>query len=227
MKQPAEALLTEGLAAVGFLHLGTFEPKPQDEVPDLANGQTTKTFLLIGSTGPSLWPSLTASPERCDGEPDPLDRYTRRVLGEVAVRNGFDVLFPFDGPPYHPFQRWALRCGGFSQSPLGVLAHTDYGPWTGFRAAFLSPVSMVEVAVEKESSPCETCRDKPCLSICPVNAITLRNGYNVPYCRDHLRTDNSTRCWSGCLARRACPFGMEHQQDAATARLHMKSFVEL
>ncbi|MES0812851.1 hypothetical protein ABLO27_25385 [Roseibium sp. SCPC15] len=227
MKEPAAVELTDSLAAAGFLCLGGFEPGPDDLVPDRADGCPVKSLLLIGSTGPSLWPFLSQSPEHRDGKPDPLDRYTRRVLWDLATGNGFDVLFPFDGPPYHPFQQWALRCGGFSQSPLGVLAHTDYGPWTGFRAAFLSSDPESDAAASLAPGPCETCHDKPCLGACPVDAITMTNGYDVPKCRYHLRLESTTECWSGCLARQACPFGTEHRQDADTANLHMKSFIGL
>ncbi|MEM9635752.1 MAG: hypothetical protein AAGA50_30805 [Pseudomonadota bacterium] len=227
MNDPVAAKLTESLAAAGFLCLGGFEPGPSDQVPALANGQSVNSLYLIGSTGPSLWPFLCRSPEYSDDEPDPLDRYTRRVLRNLATDLGYEVLFPFDGPPYHPFQRWALKCGGFSQSPLGVLAHTNYGPWAGFRAVFLSSGRTFDGTGTHSSGPCETCHDKPCISICPVDAITSSIGYDVPKCRDHLRMENHTKCWSGCLARRACPYGTDHQQDTETAYLHMKSFVDL
>ena len=161
MTTPAFASLTDELADAGFLLLGGFVPEEKDSVPPLADGNASKDLLLIGSTGPSLGPALRRSPEYTDNQADPLDRYTRRVLGKIASGSGFAVLFPFDGPPYHPFQRWAMRCGGFSQSPLGVLAHTEFGPWSGFRAVFLSPVPLRGLSRSGETGPCETCSDKP------------------------------------------------------------------
>ncbi|POF30587.1 hypothetical protein [Roseibium marinum] len=223
MTGPA-AELTENLAAAGFLRLGGFHPAPDLPVPVLSAGRPAQSLVLIGSTGPAVWPVFMKSPEYADGKPDPLDRYTKRVLSECAARHGFEALFPFEGPPYHPFQQWALKCGGFSPSPLGVLAHGTFGLWAGFRAAFLSAARLPEASAMAEDGPCPTCADKPCLSACPVNAITLENGYDVPACRAYLAADPASDCWSGCLARRACPFGAPHRQAAETAGFHMKSF---
>jgi hypothetical protein len=219
------AELSDRLAVAGFLCLGDFEPGPADNVPALSGQRPARHLCLIGSTGPSLWPALKTSIEFSDGNPDPLDRYTKRVLSDISSAFGCEVTFPFEGPPYHPFQQWALKCGGFSQSPLGVLAHHDFGPWTGFRAAFLFPAPLTGQPRPKETGPCETCQDKPCLTICPVDAISLHSGYNVPSCRNHLGTSHKLTCWSGCLARRSCPFGKAHQPDAQTAKFHMESFM--
>ncbi|MCK7612408.1 hypothetical protein [Roseibium sediminicola] len=225
MTGPAAAELTERLAAAGFLCLGGFEPEPSSLVPPLPGGGAARSLLLIGSTGPSIWRSLSKSPETLDGYADPLDRYTRRVLTEIAATEGFGVVFPFDGPPYHPFQQWAKKCGGFSQSPMGVLAHRDLGPWAGFRAAFLSENPLVTGEGTGAPGPCESCGGKPCINACPANALSEAAGYDVPRCRAHLKADRNADCWSGCLARRACPYGAEHQQGPANARFHMESFI--
>ncbi|MET1415858.1 hypothetical protein ABVF61_26545 [Roseibium sp. HPY-6] len=219
--------LREDLSAAGFLALGEFEPDSEDSLPDLGAGKTAKALLLIGSTGPSLWHAFSSSDEFSDGNPHPLDRYTKRELSRIAASHGGAPLFPFEGPPYYPFQQWALKCGGFSQSPLGVLAHHDFGPWTGFRAAFLSPQPIARPDQNTTAGPCETCLDKPCLSACPVKAISVETGYNVPACKAHLETGDDITCWSGCLARHACPFGSHHKPHPDTARFHMESFVGL
>ncbi|WP_298985305.1 hypothetical protein [uncultured Roseibium sp.] len=226
METPA-ADLTDSLAAAGFFVLGGFSPGYGDPIPALKSGKHPRSLLLVGSTGQTLWPLLTSSPEFSDEKPDPLDRYTKRILSAIAIANDLEALFPFEGPPFHPFQQWALACGGFSQSPMGVLAHQRYGPWTGFRAALLSEL-VVEVAVaSKVDGPCETCRDKPCISACPVSALSIENGYDVPKCREHLVSMKNASCWSGCLARRACPIGEDHRQDPANARFHMDCFTDI
>ncbi|MCV0429220.1 MAG: hypothetical protein K5905_27535 [Roseibium sp.] len=226
MISPAAATFNKDLAAAGFLCLGGFEPDANAGMPEMQGDERTKALLLIGSTGPSLWPVFTRSTEYSDDAPHALDRYTKRVLTDLANTNGFRVLFPFEGPPYYPFQQWAIKCGGFSQSPMGVLAHRDYGPWSGFRAVFLSPDRQPHfIGPATMQGPCETCQDKPCLSVCPANALSREAGYDVPSCRAHLEATENAECLSGCLARRACPFGAEHQQEAATARFHMRSFL--
>ncbi len=227
MTRPAAAKLEQNLAAAGFLLLGGFAPDGTVAVPPLASGKQARSLLLIGSTGPSIWPHLTASPEYKNGHPDPLDRYTRRSLLDLAEASGYEPVFPFEGPPYYPFQQWAMKCGGFSQSPLGVLAHRTFGPWAGFRAAFLSAEPFDGPKPVRMDGPCPTCTDAPCLTVCPVGAVTVHEGYKVTDCRNHLATSRDLDCWSGCLARRACPFGQEHRQSQATAGFHMESFVGL
>jgi hypothetical protein len=227
MNRPAATNLEQDLAAAGFLLLGGFAPDGSVAVPPLAGGKQARSLLLIGSTGPSIWPHLTASPEYRSGQADPLDRYTRRTLLEIAEASGYEPVFPFEGPPYYPFQQWAMKCGGFSQSPLGVLAHHDYGPWSGFRAAFLRAEPFDRPTPDTMDGPCPTCTDAPCLTVCPVGAVTVHEGYKVTDCRNHLASSRDLECWSGCLARRACPFGQQHRQSQATAGFHMESFVGL
>jgi len=230
MTHPAAAALQDDIAAAGFLCLGRGAVTDAHQFPLLADNAAPRSFWMIGSTGPSLWPCFSVSPEFSDGYPDPLDRYTRRTLEALAQKVSATVLFPFEGPPYHPFQRWAQILGGLSQSPLGVLAHDRFGPWAAFRAVLLFPFGMMETdapAVVSGEGPCKTCEDKPCLTVCPVEAISMDNGYDVPRCRDHLRANAEAECWSGCLARRACPFGREHRQGPDNARFHMQSFLGL
>lgn len=224
MDTPAATRFSEELVAAGFLSVGGFHPDDGDLVPPTEAGETASTVLIIGSAGQAFWTAFRKSPEASDGRKDPMDRFTRRVLGALGRKYGFSALFPFEGPPYHPFQRWVLRCGGYSQSPIGVLVNEAHGPWTGLRAAFVSEQTFGTFDEQGTSGPCESCRDKPCLTACPVNAISLEAGYDVGACRDHLRGSETAECWSGCLARRACPFGSEHRQVADNARFHMQSF---
>ncbi len=211
----------------GFLVLGGFLPGPDDAVPEICPGTPARTLFLVGSTGSGIWPVFFESPEFTDGAPDPLDRFTRRVLSDVAQDCGLALVFPFDGPPYHPFQKWAMKTGGFSPSPLGVLAHDVYGPWSGFRAAFLSADVLEPLTENLSTGPCPDCADRPCLSACPVNAISGTEGYDVPRCRDHLASGQGERCFSGCLARRACPVGADFRPSPEQARFHMDSFMGL
>ena len=96
----ADAALSEigtRLAAHQLEILGGFYA---EDDPALPSG--TRTLLLIGLNEPGFWPHLTAQPE-WDGAPDPIDRWSRRVIGGVACDIGAKALCPFGGPPYHPF----------------------------------------------------------------------------------------------------------------------------
>ncbi len=94
---------------VGLAMRGGFHVQDHDGVPALADGRAARTIFLLGNVGSSFWPAFSTSPEFRDGEVHPLDRWTRRVTGHLAAALGAEPLYPFDGPPHWPFQRWAQR----------------------------------------------------------------------------------------------------------------------
>ncbi|MBA5778663.1 hypothetical protein H2509_16150 [Stappia sp. F7233] len=217
--------LSKALARARFIALGGFHPEPEDRVPPCGSTlRPTRTLLLIGSAGSALFDAFSASPEASDGKPDPLDRYTARLLRDIADEFGFTPVFPFDGPPWHPFQAWAMRAGSFSPSPVGVLCHATFGPWAAFRAAFLSPERFGTFEANGAPGPCPSCEGKPCIAACPADALSLEAGYDVPRCREHLKANRDATCHTGCLARRACPIGREFAQTERHAGFHMKAF---
>jgi GMP synthase (glutamine-hydrolysing) len=114
------------------------------------------------------------------------------------VARGFDAvaLYPFGGPPYLPFQQWAMRAEGLQPSPLGALIHPDYGLWHAYRGALGFGERLALSPVSPRPRPCDDCADKPCLSTCPVGAFDGR-GYDVPACAAHLDGPAGAACLSG------------------------------
>jgi len=183
--------------------------------------------LLIGNAGSAMWLVFTANEEYSDGLPDPLDRWSRRVGEAVAGQLGARAVFPFDGPPYPPFLGWSLRSGRAFSSPLGMVIHEKHGLWHAYRFAL-----EFDEALEQPSrqpgpvSPCLECREKPCLTACPVQAF--RGGeYRVETCSGHLSAAEGQDCMQrGCAARRTCPVAPENQYDSGEhAAFHMRAFV--
>lgn len=180
-------------------------------------------IVIVGNAGPQMWQAFRTAPEYADGGPDRLNRWTRRVLSKVATDLEIAIRFPFDGPPYFPFQQWMLATGAAFQSPIGLLIHPEFGLWFAMRGAFLveGPLAGIETNL---TSPCDTCANKPCLLTCPVSAFSPE-GYDVPGCKAHLATPQGEDCMSlGCRARRACPVGTGHHYGSDQARLHMTAF---
>lgn len=211
------AIERRGLAARGAFAL--------DDVDRVAGLDGLSALILVGAAGARGWDAFAASPEARDGGADPLDRWSRHVVGALAADLGARALYPFGGPPYWPFQRWAARAEPVHASPLGLLIHPNYGLWHSYRGAlgFATPVAISERA--PRASPCETCASQPCLSACPVGAFAP-DGYDVADCAAHLRTEEGARCMDGgCLARRACPIGAEHRHGGEQARFHMRAFL--
>lgn len=205
-------------AELGLLARGGFRVTPDDALPDAA------TVVMIGNAGRDLWRVFPSSPEAGDGAADALDRWSRRVIGELAGRFGGRAIFPFDGPPYVPFQRWARRAEPVWPSPIGMLIHPDYGLWHAYRGALALPDAIDLPPADPRPRPCDSCAAKPCLTACPVGAFT-DTGYDVAACAGHLTDPAGADCMDGgCLARRACPVGTAYLYEGRQAAWHMQSF---
>jgi len=179
-----------------------------------------RTVVLLGPREPEFWLHFQQTPESCDGAPDPLDRWSRRVIGGIACDLGAKAVFPFGGPPYRPFLAWALRSGQCWTSPVGLLVHEMAGLFISFRGAIaLTEVIDARAAVQ----PCLTCQAQPCRTACPVGALTP-GGYDVPRCHAYLEMEPGQICMTqGCAVRRACPVG-QASRVAAQSAFHMRAF---
>lgn len=164
---------------------------------------------------------MTASAEFGDGRRDPLDRWSRRVIDALAAAMGGRALYPFGGPPFHPFLRWAERSGRAFVSPIGLLVHDRMGLWASWRGA----VALREASPPaRAASPCTTCEGQPCRTACPVAAFGPR-GYDLAACHGFLDTVPGQDCLDrGCAARRACPLSRDYGRLAQESAHHMRHF---
>jgi hypothetical protein len=190
--------------------------------PKLASGAPAESVVLLGNIGGSIWEPFSqwraaqANIERHD----PLDVWSKSVIAPLSVTLGATAYFPSD-PPWQPFQRWAMRAEGLKPSPLGILIHPEYGLWHGYRGALGFGVRL-NPPVPIGPHPCDSCREKPCLSHCPAGAVTPA-AFEVTTCRSHLGTPmGQAGCMhGGCLARNACPVGSAYRYPGEQLAFHM------
>lgn len=215
------ATIEAALAREGLIARGGFHPEPGDGAPG-------RTLVMVGNAGPEMWRAFAAGPEYGPGHdsaPDPLDRWSERVIGAVAAELGAEALFPFGGPPHLPFIAWAKRAEAVAESPLGILIHPDYGLWHAYRGALAFAEAVDLAPRDRRPRPCDTCAGRPCLSACPVGAFT-ETGYDVAACTSHISVPAGADCMErACGARRACPVGRAYVYEPAQARFHMKHFL--
>ena len=213
--QPEYSDLVEMAAQDSLEILGAFHPKEEDKAPP-----SCKTLLLLGP-GANFWETMKSSKEWSDGHKDPIDRWSTRIITTLANQAGAKAAFPFGGPPYEPFYTWAMRTGRIWSSPVKLAVHERLGLFVSFRGALLFDqlVSLPELPSE---SPCETCA-KPCLTACPVSALT-QDGYEVEACHSFLDTPEGQTCMGqGCQVRLCCPVGQELRKPEQSA-YHMRLF---
>ena len=237
MASPTRADLSATLAAHGLSLRGGWVPLAADALPALPDGRAAAVVWMVGVAGSGFWPHFKASAFYQDGLPDPLDRWSAHIGHALATQLGGRALFPFEGPPYFAFQRWADRSEPTQTSPLMLRIHPHYGLWHAYRFALALPdISVADaqaLAAQQTTqghtppgSLCADCSGQPCLSACPVDAFT-GNSYRMDACAAHLRTEPAGDCMRlGCRARRACPVGPEFRYAPEHAAFHMQAFTK-
>ena len=199
--------------ASGMMIMGAFHPE----------NETAGTMILVGGDA-GMWPAFTSSPEHSDGADDPLDRWSKRVIGKIATRHKAKCVFPSDGPPYAPFTRWSLESGRFWQSPAGMLVHDTAGLMVSIRGA-ICLAEKLDLPPAVSANPCDGCSDRPCISSCPVDALKGIE-YDVASCKDHLLSEEGAECMTrGCIARRACPVSRAFNRAPDQTAFHMRAFL--
>ncbi len=196
---------------------GAFHPTPEDGAP-----ASCKTLMLLGPKEPGFWAHVSAAPEFQDGNPDPMDRWSRQTIGTLACDLGAKALFPFGGPPWHPFIAWAKRSGRAWASPVTLLVHDTAGLMVSYRGA-LALKSQIDLPTPPAADPCEKCH-RPCLTACPVGALST-GSYDTEACHSYLDTGPGQSCMTGgCQVRRACPLSQNYGRAEAQSAFHMRSF---
>ncbi len=205
------------LAVHGLVLRGGFTFEPHEGAP-------ARSVLLVGNVGGAYWSHFsrwraTQPPDI----PDPLDRWSRLAIGQVAQQFAARVVMPNDRP-FAPFQQWAMRAEALRPSPLGILMHPRYGLWHAYRGAMLFDVEILIHRDENPIHPCDACIGKPCMNSCPVDAHSL-HGFAYRTCIAHVRSQAGRQCIDdGCRARNACPVGRKHAYPPEVQAFHQQAF---
>ena len=203
--------------------LGSFVP-----LADEAGYETGQNLvgIMIANCGQDMWRQFEKSAEYLDGQADPMECWSARVLGDIAAEHSATLILPFE-QPYPPFQTWAKRAAQLHQSELGILIHPKYGLWFGLRGVMFVDAQKLDIAGMAENEGrdiCASCVEKPCLDACPVGAFGNKT-LQVDKCFTHLKSNFDPDCMKeGCAARAACPVGSEYQYCSEQLVYHMRAY---
>lgn len=219
--------IAAALSAHGLMLRGGFNFAGGEETLSGLSGGAARSVLLVGQAGAAPWPHFLRWKEsQSQAVANPLDTWSREVIGGVANDFGARAVSPSDRP-YLPFQQWAMRAEGLRPSPLGILMHPQYGPWHAYRGGLLFEVETALHEPRGAIHLCDTCVDKPCLKSCPVNAYSA-DGFAYETCLAHVRGQNGAPCRTGgCLDRNACPYGADYRYPPQVQAFHMAAFARL
>jgi ferredoxin len=217
-------VIEAALAEHGLILRGGFNFDADEAAPAGPSARPARSVLLVGQAGPGPWPHYRRWRESQPAHlENPLDSWSREVIGAVARQVGARAVCPND-KPYLPFQQWAMRAEGLKPSPLGILMHPEYGLWHAYRGALLLDRKISNQVPDKVIHLCDACVGKPCLKSCPVDAYSMR-GFAYQACLAQVRGPSGGSCRSaGCLDRNACPYGGAYRYPADMQAFHMAAF---
>ena len=216
--------ISAALSIHGLIPRGGFVFGSDETSPPGPSGLPAKSVLLVGHAGTSIWPHFLRWSEAQSADlVNPLDTWSRTIIGDVAEKFGARAVSPSD-KPYLPFQQWAMRAEGLKPSPLGILMHPEYGLWHAYRGALLFDIELPLAPPETTIHLCDACVGKPCLKACPVAAYTPA-GFSYQNCLAHVRGPDGSACRTvGCLDRNACPYGTDYRYAVDQQAFHMAAF---
>ncbi|MGI9604967.1 MAG: hypothetical protein ACR2P0_02390 [Acidimicrobiales bacterium] len=214
-------LAAEGLLLQGAIAIDDLGEDVRTTLAESGFDLTGSTSLvLLGQVGGRLWKRHVS--RRLD-MPNPFDDVTVELVStwiENAHPNAlFSIVYP--GPAPVPLGRLAERLGWGSPSPLGLTIHPEHGLWIAHRIAFLTDLAFSRPQTPGPH-PCSTCADTPCVTACPVGAVSLNTGFDVEACSVH-RIETGSGCAEQCFARNVCPVGGNNRYEPAQMRHHYAS----
>lgn len=223
LPRPTMALNHETFGRAGLNLLAVF---PITTLPAKAGGtlqdaeyelERYRQVLLVGHGGKTLWRQMQAAGR---ASADPVDRYTlatvTRLLDEAMQGRRYDVVYPGSVPVN--LQHFGALAGWHHPSPFWVGINGRFGSWFAYRALILADSDFAITQPWQEPSPCVGCDTKPCLTACPASAL-VTGTLDLPRCIDYRQQADSV-CRHQCVARNACPVGVEHRYDSEQMQHH-------
>ncbi|AZO00230.1 4Fe-4S dicluster domain-containing protein [Mesorhizobium sp. M9A.F.Ca.ET.002.03.1.2] len=216
--------IAAALSAYGLMLRGGFNFADGEDTPFGLSSAPAKSIVLVGQAGAAPWPHFLRWRESQSRViANPLDTWSREVIGAVANDFGARAVSPSDRP-YLPFQQWAMRAEGLKPSPLGILMHPRYGLWHAYRGALLFEAEIAFEETREAIHLCDACVEKPCLKSCPIEAYSVR-GFAYQSCLGYVRGADGSPCRTGgCLDRNACPYGTSYRYPPEVQAFHMAAF---
>lgn len=176
------------------------------------------SLVLLGNGGGGIWQEIQAATLE---NTDPVDEFSSMIASQFIADylGGAPSQLLYPGPTRVSLMQLGNLAGWSHPSPLGLGIHAEYGLWFAYRAAFVTSAELPPTTSPPSQHPCESCVEKPCITACPVGAVSAEQPFNISTCYEFRLTANSP-CVDRCLSRLACPVGQEHRYSEEQMRHH-------
>lgn len=178
-------------------------------------------LVLIGNGGKLLWTKIKESGFSSENSIDDFSsNQVIQFFGKRFSTDDFELIFPNQNQnqPSLGLQTLGEIAGWHNPSPFKVGINQQWGSWFAYRAVVLVKSHYQPTIASTEPSPCKTCQIKPCIQICPANALES-NELDLDSCIAYRKQDNS-KCKDRCIARMACPVADKHQYPLEQIQYH-------
>ncbi|WP_100265825.1 hypothetical protein [Mariprofundus ferrinatatus] len=179
----------------------------EDQVQDYSD---YTQLILIAHGGRCMWKAVQASEFR--GVADPIDSFSvnrvKRWAAEEMPEVCSEIIYPAPNRIV-PLQALGGLAGWHHDSPFRIGINWKWGSWFAYRVAVLVDTDFDPTERMDDPSPCDSCIEKPCLTVCP--ACLPDCGEISMGCCINYRLSDGSACKTQCLARSACPVAPEHR----------------
>jgi len=212
-------LARNGLNLFSVFDLGNLPIRLYQQLSDNCSDLASfRQLILIGNGGRQFWRSLESSRKSPN---NPVDDHSCSVVSQWldSLTPLFKYRFIYPSTSNIDLQALGKLAGWHYQSPLLVGINNEWGTWFAYRAAILAESDFpVADDCRIETSPCLKCHSKPCLTGCPVNAVSEKS-FSLKKCTEY-RTRETSECRLTCLSRVSCPVGNIHRYTEAQINYH-------
>lgn len=206
-------------AGLNRQHVFDLSRLPAEVLAPLSASPHERQLILFAHAGRRLWSRVQ---DEGIVSAHPIDDYSvgkvERWFAQALPRARYRFVYPRGLRPgqHVGLQTLGALAGWHHASPFMVGIDSTWGSWFAYRAAVLADTDLPASPTVDHGHPCESCRSKACIDACPAHALDAGT-LDMHKCREQRLLDGSP-CALTCLARQACPVGIEHRYDDSQIR---------
>jgi epoxyqueuosine reductase len=209
---PYRQIYSSLLAQAGLNMQAVF--RVQDLSPDIVQSLQSDddihsgSVIMFGSGGTQFWQQL---PPTESNQRDPLDQHAVAIVQQYLQASWPGVRYRIVYPGENPvgLQRLGALAGWHHESPLKLGINATFGLWYAYRAVVWVDREIPVTKAVDSVHPCADCAEKPCVRVCPADALST-SGTGINACFDY-RLQHQSSCQFTCLSRLQCPVATSHR----------------